>query len=239
MTLLLNRIERKLGTITLDLPDKIGKNYWPTIIKEESIPTFSRYFPYAITIIVDRSCKKDEFYFIDKDVPAGATILGVQDVNWDIYRANSGYDRFAFLQNYGPDQIALTQAAADYTSLFNLGIFPIFLPPNKIRLETTNGNIYNKAFNFPLRIFIEHPDNLMTIAPTKMETFEQLCMCDVAIFLYHQLKYYDEVDSSFITTSLKLDVLQEYANKRPEIIERLENAYVSQANDDQPSMICL
>lgn len=239
MTSIVNKIERRLGTIQLNLPDSIGKDYWPVIIEEDSITTFSRYFPYCITVIIDRTCKKDDFYFIDKDVPEGSEILGVQDVNWDMYRANSGYDRYSFLQSYGADEIALTQVSADYLSLFNLGIYPIFEPPNKIRLETTNGNIYNKGFNFPLKIFLKHPANLMTISPTKMELFEELCCCDVAIFLYHQLKYYNDVDTAYLTTSLLLDSLQEYSNKRETLIDKFENSYVSQANENQPSLLCI
>ena len=239
-TALLNKIERRLHLKLLDLPEAINKDVWfNEVICEDSIPTFSRYLPYRITTIIDQSCSKDDFFFIDKDVPEGSIILGVEDVDWQSYRNLNGYDRYNFISTYGADEIALTQVSADYVSLFNLGIFPEFLPPNKIRLETCNGNICNKFYNFPLQVLIQHTPNLMTISPTQMGIFEDLCTSDVADFLWGQLKYYDENDTTFLTVSLRIDKLIEWANKKENIMDELKNAYVSTANEYQPIMITI
>lgn len=234
---LLNKIERRLGTVLLNLPESIDKDYWEVIIEEDSMPVFSRAFPHKITTVIDNTCAKDDFFFIDKDLPEGSIILGVKDVDWASYRQATGYDRMNFLTNYGPDEIALAQVATDYTSLFNLGIYPQFLPPNKVRLESVNGAAVTRFNHFPLELYLQHPMNLMTISPTMMDVFEDLCTADVASFLYEQLKYFDDTDTTFMTISLKLETIVEWRNKRDDIIRILDEARTTTANENQPIMI--
>ena len=94
MTKLLNKIERRLGLSVLTLPEKISKKNWHIVIEEDTIPTYSRYFPYKLTVIIDNTCEKDGFYFIDKDLPEGSKILGVKDIDWQAYRCDPRFDRY-------------------------------------------------------------------------------------------------------------------------------------------------
>lgn len=240
MTLLLNKIERRLGLITLQLPDTINKDTWHTIIEEDTIPTFSRYFPHKITTIIDNKCEKDGFFFIDKDVPEGCKILGVKDIDWQAYRVDPRFDRYGInfstydfiSRDYGIDDVAFSQMSADYLSLFNLGIYIEFEYPNKIRLVSVNGSPVSRYRPFPLQIFIEHPSNLMTISPTMMEMFEQLAQADIALYIYQQLKYYDNQDTVYMQLDLKLETLQEWANKRDDIVRQLDEAHTTTANEN-------
>lgn len=239
MTLLLNKLERRLGLSVLNLPETLSKDNWHYVIEEDTIPTFSRYFPYKITTIIDNTCEKDGFFFIDKDVPEGCKILGVKDIDWQAYRVDPRFDRYGInfstydfiSRDYGIDDVAFSQMSADYLSLFNLGIYIEFEYPNKIRLVSVNGSPVSRYRPFPLQIFIEHPSNLMTISPTMMEKFEQLAQADVATFLYQNLKYYDNQDTVYMQLDLKLETLQEWANKRDDIVKELEEAHVSTANE--------
>lgn len=240
MTLLLNKIERRLGLSVLTLPEELSKDNWHTIIEEDTIPTFSRYFPHKITTIIDNTCEKDGFFFIDKDVPEGCKILGVKDIDWQAYRVDPRFDRYGInfstydfiSRDYSIDDVAFSQVAADYLSLFNLGIYIEFDYPNKIKLVSVNGSPVSRYRPFPLQIFIEHPKNLMTISPTMMEIFEQLAQSDIAIFLYQNLKYYDGQDTVYMQLDLKLETLQEWANKRDDIIRQLDEAHVTTANEN-------
>ena len=241
MTLLLNKIERRLGLKVLTLPEGLTKDNWAEVIIEDTIPTFSRYFPHKITTIIDNTCEKDGFFFIDKDVPEGCKIIGVKDIDWQAYRCDPRFDRyginfatFDFIsRDYGIDDVAFTQTSADFMSLFNLGIYIVFDPPNKIKLESVNGSPVSRYRPFPLQIFIEHPANLMTISPTMMETFESLAQCDVAIFLYQQLKYFDDFDTTYAQLQLKLDTLQSWADRREDLVNKLDEAHTTTANFDQ------
>ena len=128
MTLLLNKIERRLGVKALNLPESLSKDNWADIIVEDTIPTFSRYFPHKITTIIDNKCRKDGFFFIDRDVPEGCKILGVKDIDWQAYRCDPRFDRYGInfatydfiSRDYGIDDVAFSQVSADFLSLFNL-----------------------------------------------------------------------------------------------------------------------
>ena len=241
MTRLLNKIERRLGTSTLSLPESIGKDYWPTIIAEDTIPTYSRYFPYSITIVVDQKCCKDGFYFIDMYLPEGTKIIGVKDVDWTAYRCDPRFDRYGInfatydfiSRDYAIDDVAFTQISADFMSLFNLGIYVEFEYPNKVRLVSVNGSPVSRYRPFPLKVFIEHPTNLMTISPTMMESFEKLAQADVAAFLYQQLKFYDGTDTVYTQIDLKLETLLEWSNRRDDIVKELDEAHVTASNEFQ------
>lgn len=245
MTLLLNKIERRLGLKMLKLPDDLNKESWVDVIKEDTIPTYSRYFPYALTIVVDNQCFKDGFYFIDKCVPDGCKILGIKDISWESYRVDPSFDRWGtnfstydfVARDYAIDDIAFSQLSADMMSLFNLGIYIEFEYPNKVRLVSVNGSPISRYRPFPLKIFIEHPISLMTISPTMMESFEKLAISDVSNYLYQQLKYFDGADTVFANLDLKLDKLQDEANKRDDIIRELEEAHTSTANEYQPCIM--
>lgn len=245
MTTLLNKIERHLGVAMLPLPESIAKPMWHEVIEEDTIKTFSNYFPYGITVVIDQTCCKDGFYFIDKDLPAGTTILGVRDVDWQSYRCDPRYDRYGInfstwdfvSRDYCIADVAFQQIAADYMSLFNLGIYPEFLPPNKIKLISVNGSPVSRYRPFPLKILIEHPANLMTISPTMMRPFEKLAQSDIATMLWNNLKFMDGTDTVFATLDLKLDIIQEWYNKHDEIENELKEASVSTANEYQPCII--
>ena len=246
METLLNKIERRLGTKPLNLPPAICKDTWADVIKEDSIVTFSRYYPNKIRIQIDTSKSKDGYYFIDEAICESVDILGVKDIGWDEFardsirlQQNSGYGYYDFLSTgYGMDDIMLLQARADQTSLFNNGIYIDFLPPNRIKLTSTTGADVSRTMeHFPVDLLIVHSPNLMTISPTKMETFEALAIADVASYLYEYLKHYDGLETVFANVDLKLSDIQNKAERRADIVQELKDAYVSPGNDNQPIMI--
>ena len=80
---------------------------------------------------------------------------------------------------------------------------------------------------------VQHRD-ISTISPTKMEVFERLAQADIARMLYMNLRYYDNLETAYINIDLKLSELQDEASKRDQVIEDLENSYVSTSNDNIP-----
>lgn len=247
MTKLLNKAERRLGLTVINLPDNLKKETWAEIVKEDTIPTFSRYFPFRHRVIIDHKCEKDGFFFVDRDLPEGVEIIGVKDIAWDAYRAdprmsNQGlnYGNWDFIAGeYGVADIAMTQMRADYVSLFNLGIYIEEYPPNKIKLVSVNGSTVSRYNPFPVDVYVNQPENLMGISPTMMETFEELAFSDIASALYQNLKYYDGTDTVYSTLDLKLDTLQEWANKRENIVNKLDEAHVTTANEHQHMIMCI
>lgn len=251
MNQLLSKIERRLGTKPLMLPEDISKDKWADeVIIPDTITTFSRYFPHMVRIRIDASPenKKDGYYIIDTDLLGGAEILGVKDIAWDEYGNNalaqqSGigmYDYLGAYNNYSMDDVMLLQARANMTSVFNNSIFVDFKEPNMIRLSSvTNGDITGGLAQMPIDVFVNHPANLSTIPPTQMETFEKLAIADVASFLVAYLQHYDGLETVFANVDMKLSSLERFADRREDIVQLLDDAHVNPANKNQPIMYCV
>ena len=228
MSVLLDKIERRLGTQGLNLPPELQKDVWVKVIEQDTIPTFSRYFPHKIEMYLgpeDLSKKEPATYLIDENkIPGDIEIIGVGDISWkNLYNnpraANSQYGLYGAYDGY---------------SL--AGIYIEFEPPNKVRLRgSINQDMGSSLGHFPVEVFLMHPSNLQTIHPTKMELFERLAKDDVATFLYGQLKLYDNFPILFGGESnLRLESIEEAMNDRENVMDIIKEGYVGAANTNQP-----
>ena len=246
MNRLLDKLERRLGTRQLNLPDFLQKDKWAeNVIHNETLDTFSRFFPNAMQIKLNLAQRnKDGYYLLDEYVSEGVEIIGVRDIDWSLFSQDSlrlqeamGYGTYDFMANgYGMNDIALLQMRADHMSLFNNQIFVEYKPPNMVKLSTVTGADVTRYGNssFHVTVFIKHAPNLMTIPPTMMEIFEELAEADVAKYLYEELKYYDGLETVYANIDLKMGDFQDKASKRDDIVQRLDEAHVSAANSNQP-----
>lgn len=252
MTDLLDLIERRLGTRQLNLPKSLGKDVWAEeVIEKDTLRTFSRFYPASIDYVLTSDRKKGPYYLIDEKLCNSVEILGCGDIDWKMLSKSAPawgwggpgayFSMFDFFNNVlDMDSIAGLQMLNDHVSMLKTSLYVEFRPPNCVEISSvlTNNMIqYLKAI--PLKLYICHSKNLMTIEPTKMETFEQLALCDVAIFLYNNLKYYQNVETVFATTDMNLDVLQDYQSRRDDIVTTLRDSYVSAGNRNQPILIAI
>ena len=224
---LIDKIERRLGLLALTphLPDSMNKNVWGDIIKEDSLLTYSRYLPrkFSFKVTEETAPYKDGWYYINEDFVGESVILGVGDIDWQTYNQNSA----GLAYGYGAMDSGMS------ASLFCNQVIPEFSPPNKIRLVAV-GNQNVRIKNFNIILYLKHFDSLVSIAPTAMEKFEQLCQADIALFLSNNLKYWDGLETVFATIDLKLSSLESEAGKRDNIIDYLEQSYVSAGNKAIP-----
>lgn len=252
MTLLLNKIERRLGLtpIVPNLPENLKKEKWADVIKEDTMVTFSRYYPNELRMVIsDETCEKKRddsgvvWYYIKEEVLQGAKLLGIYDIDWqDHTTANSSlgatsigggyyYPSFACpVETF--NSVVMLQGMADMASLYNRGIFIDFQYPNRFALKGL-GNTNYDLDKFVVKLLVQH-ESLITISPTKMETFEALAQADIANFLYMNLRYYDNLETTYLNIDLKLSELNDAANKREQIIEFLKDSYVNPSNDNSP-----
>lgn len=248
MTLLLNKIERRLGTQQLNLPDYMSKDVWAKeVICNETLDTFSRYFPNKMPYVLGPENKKGDYYLIDESICNNVTILGAGDIDWHRWSSHfpgllySGVNSYDMMTN-GVDfeTFADIQMVADHSSAFTSGIYLEFVPPNKIKLNIVIASSFLTQFQrIPINLLVKHADNLKTIPPTQMELFERLATADVASFLYEQLKMYDNLETTYSNIDLKLNSLEEKARDRQQIIDYMEQNYVSAANRYQPIMLTI
>jgi hypothetical protein len=239
MTALLDKLKEDLHMqmIYRHLPDEIKMPEWEQRILKKTMPTFSRYFPHKVPFVVSeatcnvKKVKGQNVYYIKDEYLGSLKVLGVQDIDWsDTSTNNMGLYK---PREFSPQGNFLEyQMLQDNLSLYNDNIYPEFEYPNKITLTRVGGS-YISAHTFSLKLLVEHR-NLATISPTKMEVFEELAAADVANFIYGNLKYVDKAEFTYINVDLLLDDLRSIAENRPNIIEKLENSYVSAANDNIP-----
>ena len=248
MNRLLDKIERRLGTKVLNLPEGLNKASWAKeVIENETLDTFSRFFPNAVTVVLEKSMqRKDGYYVLDEVIDDSTEIIGVKDIDWGAFSRDAlrvhetqGYGIYSVLPtDYSLDDIMAIQMRADMTSIFDNQIYVDFKPPNLVKLTSGYRNDITRGMrSFPITLLIKHASNLMTISPTMMETFEELAMCDVASFLYEGLKYYDGIEVIYATTDLKLSDLENIASKREDVVNKLDEAHVSFSNTNQPMII--
>lgn len=243
---LIDKIEWRLGLIPLTkhLPDEFGKNAWATIIKEDSLLTYSRYCPrkFSFKVTAQTAPKKNGWYYIDEDYIGSQSILGVGDIDWTKFGNRSiglaqtfGYGTIdaGLAANFTIDDIMGMKQRADYASMFSNQIIPEFEAPNKIRLVAA-GNYDVNIGEFNIILYLKHLDSLTSIPPTAMEKFEQLAQSDVAGFLVNNLKYWDGFETVFSTIDLKMSNLESEYGKRDGIIDYLESNYVSANNKAIP-----
>lgn len=248
MSRLLDKLERRLGTAQLTLPEYLQKPHWASeVIENETLDTFSRYFPNALTVILDHSMqRRDGWYILDEVIDNSVEIIGVKDIDWGEFskdalsrHATQGYGIYSVLPtDYSMDDVLAIQMRADMTSIFDNQVYVDFKAPNMVKLTSNYHNDVTRGMkSFPITVLTKHASNLMTINPTMMEIFEELAQADVASWLYENLKYFDGVESVYATTDLKMSDLQEKANKREDIVQRLDEAHVSFSNKNQPLII--
>ena len=260
MTLLLNKIENRLGLIPLcpHLPKEMQKEKWADIILSDSIVTFSRYFPHKFPLVIndetvdkyygnkhDHGGKTREntlWYVIKDEVLDGVKLLGIQDIDWLDWSTNNASMASSLGGGMYLPSIACPEATfeslltlqmnADVSSLYNRGIYIDFEYPNRFAIRGL-GNTNYDLNSFTVILLVQH-NNLSTISPTKMEIFEALCQADIANFLWKNLRYYDNLETVYVNIDLKLSELQDEGNKRDSIIDTLKDSYVSSSNDQAP-----
>lgn len=244
MTDLVNKLEGRMGLRNVPMPDDYTKDKWATnIIIPDTLETFSRYFQRRIKYHVnDTTPYRDGWYYIDEDILGpNIKLLGILDLDWTSVAnriSTAGYgtiDPYAMMSNLDPFAMMTTQLSADYNSLIDTGIYIETQDTNKFRLVSTLNHDMRGFFReFDIFVTISHSPSLMTISPTSMNIFEELAQSDVATYLYTELVHYDDLETAYATLSLKLDTLNNEASKRDNIIEKLENSYVSAANPSMP-----
>lgn len=243
ITRLLNKIERRLGTAVLNLPEHLSKNKWADIIKEDTLDTFSRFFPHKILYRIDtvEDKGKDGYYYIDEEKIGGNVVVyGIKDLALDkfIEQATS-YGAAGYIDRYNimgsVDDILMGKMSADLISMYNIGLYVDYVHPNKVSVKNaTNHTVMAVPRNLDIYLFVKHDESLATISPTKMEEFERLAIVDTKIFLYEGLKHFDGLETVYAHIDLKINDWSNASNERDALVDKYKDQYVSASNFNQP-----
>jgi hypothetical protein len=172
-------------------------------------------------------------------MPRGLTLISIADINWAQFshyatgEMSLGVGIYDYVgNNFSLDDVGLLQMRADHTSVFCNTIFLQVQRPNRVRFQTVNNRDITKFISIiPVDIMVKNYDDLSTISPGMSEDFDDLACCDIALFLYNQLKFFDGIETVFTNVDLHMDELRDWAGKRADVIQRLRDNNVSASSN--------
>lgn len=211
-TEVLRYIETELGFKFTDL--ELDEEEILKVVKNQSLYTFSRFYPYTVRHLIDINKDKvegiDSRYYIKTDweiqsvkqvflsnmVYDGIQIGGIYNVNYD-YLDNQFVNDF------------ISMASCPVTFMYHdedktLEIFPA---------KYTKGTILTE-------IYVVHSEDFSTIDIKMRDEFLKLALYDVQKALYLIRKRFANLNTPYGNIELFIDDLQDATSKRDELLER-------------------
>jgi len=218
-TTLLRHIKAQLGSTTRVLP--ISDDEILEIIEEETLPTFSKYYPYMYRVYVGKEDKLDykearSVYVMKTD---GLEILGVAKV----FRTDGSYNECRY-PYYNTNNIFDIAIANNYLSVASTPETFAFYPPSLIELFPKNW--VDKEFLVICKCI--HPKSLQTIPPTLKDEFFDLATYDVGRAIAPILIHYDQLQTPYGQIELKIDFINECAQKREDLLEKFQSKFMKE-----------
>lgn len=225
-SVLMKQIKNRCGIYSIKLPLTEDELY-EEVIKLDTVPTFSTYFPLIKKIPVDlnqirikddreSSCSDlSDVYQIPKifDDASGRFYIGIEKITWfnDMrYQAiNSTYETIESYQ-----ALAIAQGVANLASLMEPAFTVIFIPPDRFQVQ--NGTYYKDRV--VLHVECSYSPELFDIPIAKQNAFFKLALLDVKMFLYNNLKYYMEQQTAIANLNLMIQDWSDAEGKREELL---------------------
>jgi hypothetical protein len=220
-TYIIRFIEKKLGYKFNELEishEEILEN-----IQEESLITFSKYYPYQVMETIDDSNKVEgtaNEYYIETDFE----ILGVAKL----------YDNFSMYVDVGlmPNNIRQMsdpmsrQFMADATSMNRNPLVYQFNHPNTI---TVMPALYMLK-EAKVKLNCVHPSHFGTIPTNLQDEFLKLALYDTKEALYQIRHRFANLQTAFGSIELFIDDLAEAPDKKVELLENWRKNFAKQSN---------
>ncbi len=225
---LLTSIKMKLGIYGISIPVENLDQTIHEVLKLETIKTYSQFFPQTITM----EFKLDELEVIYQsymkttvlipDIFGGRQIISVRDVFPGKMTQGAGY---MYPELAPGDQfyqsVMLGHAYAHLTSAVSPPYTFEFEHPNIIHMY----NYASYARDLTIKVDLEHFSNLSSIPPSQFESFRQLAILDVKIFLYGILKHYTDLSTAHGNINLKIDDWADAQSQRDQLIQEWTSVY--------------
>lgn len=226
---LLTKLKRRLGTKSMEI--SFNDSELLDILYDESLPTFSIYFPAVIPMKIKLSdCVKARYdtngvgqraYHLPiPDIMNVIDIQSVENYNYNVgsYYAppmtfEDGFDIFnAEIQQGMMESMMSTPITYEYIQPDILVIdAPGYIPTDTVRIE----------------FLAEHNRDLSTIQFSYLDWLVDLFTLDCKIFLYEDMKHHDKIDTTFQQIDLKIDDWQNAKSERDDLINKFEARFLS------------
>lgn len=226
-TTVLRHIKRKIGASHFPVP--VDDDEIIEIIEQETLPTFSTYFPYFYNMKVNpktQSTGEPGCYFIE-DNDMDIEVIGIAQV----YRDTSTQYDYLESEKYNVSRYTNdffgSQVLADFTSAVEVPQTFNFHPPNVLEVFPKN-SLYNTPFFVKVKAI--HPSHLGTISMSLRDEFLKLALYDVQISMYHILKFYEGMGTGVGNIALKTEEFEAADANRKELLETWSTKYLKESN---------
>jgi hypothetical protein len=215
----LRYIKRNLGSVvqTIEISDEeIMK-----VVFDESLKTFSKYFPYVFMLTLSSSDmvpgSENKYYLPNKD---NIQIFGIHKVHFD---QSIQYGATVVPMTVNPFE---NQILADYTSAV--------LPRTTFRFEPPNiVNCYPKLLKSDspiVEVKAIHPKHLKTIPIGLRDEFLQLALLDVLISIYPIRHRFQSMSTPYGNIEPFFEMVDGAAEKRDALLQKWQDTYLKAAN---------
>lgn len=221
-SMVLRHIKMRLGASHNPLP--LSDEDILNLIYEETLYTFSNYYPfmYDITIDGDKYAVPGEcgVYIIPVE-EKGLEILGISK----LFRSE-GYYTGSLYPQYNTNNFFEMQMATDIASAVQVPDTFKFIEPNRVEIFPKSTSNYN----FMLQIKCIHPPHLGTIPMSLREQFLKLCLLDTKIAIWAILKNYNQLNTAFGTIDMHIEDYENAQQERDELLELWKNNFHKEPN---------
>ena len=214
-TTVLRYLNRMLGTVLQEL--ELSEEEMMRVVFQESLPTFSKYFPYKYYVNISPDDHVDStlntYRLPKKD---RLEIIGIHKV---------------FVSNmvqYGSTMIPIShnpfenQVFNDYLSMTTTPVTFRYLPPYEL-------TIFPKIINYQyatLEIKAVHPYHLKTVPVNMRQDFLDLCLNDVLISIYPLRHRFESFNTPYGTMQPFMEMVDNAKPNRDALIERFERFFL-------------
>lgn len=224
LTTVLRYINEHLGASVQEF--ELSEQNMMNIVIQQTIPTFSMYFPFAPYIRIDETCKvpgkMNEYYIPNKYNLTILTVTRIISNNIGLYGISGSV-------GYIPIGDPITaQVNADAASATILEPLFEFIPPNIIRIKT-NG-VVRPVAGYLIQVQAIHPNHLKTIGANYRDIFCELAYADVLTALYSIRNRFSQLNTPYGTLTTFMDEINNARQRRDDAIQKLEQNYLYSAD---------
>ena len=220
-TEVLRYIKRLLGDCVYDISDEMSDDEIMRIVFEESLVTYSRYFPYRFRVIVS---EKDRVVTGSSNCYKLPNIEGIK-INGVTKCMIGNY------YNYNINAMPITtnpfnsQLMADYRSMTSTPATWHFIPPNHVEI---NPQLLTHESAL-LEVRAVHPTHLNTIPLTMKDYFCRLAYLDVLESLKPYRKRYQSIQTPYGNIELLLDDIENAHSEKAALLDKFQEKHLLQS----------
>lgn len=227
---LMTRLKMDLGIYVVPLPFENSEKALNDVITTKTLPVFSQFVPRRW----EEDLSINDLKQIDATVDVSTyelpkhlfftpiiSIMRCEPINTMFNGAYySGTPILSGTTDIFEDML-LGSATYDVMSAIAPPFSYDFIRPNKLR-------IYNMTcYLDKIRLIIgyQHADNLSTIPVDAEQSFYDLALLDMKIFLYNNLKYYDEINTAYGNIKLRIEDWSNAESQREDLLQKWSEVY--------------